>query len=79
MDVNDQLNTPAALLPRKEPPISTGRRLGGSQSRSGRGGKIGTVKKLQTCKDTEMSLKLGREKRQNKTNKSSSQIIVFSS
>jgi hypothetical protein len=36
MDVSGQLHSPAALLPEKEPLISTGK-LCGPQSRSGRG------------------------------------------
>jgi hypothetical protein len=36
--VSGQLHAPAALLPRKEPPVPLDRRLGGPQSRSGRRG-----------------------------------------
>jgi hypothetical protein len=39
MGVSGKLHTPAALPPRKEPLITIVRRLGGPQSRSGRGGK----------------------------------------
>jgi hypothetical protein len=38
MDVSGQLHAPAALPPGKEPWYPLDRRLGGSQSRSGRGG-----------------------------------------
>jgi hypothetical protein len=37
-EVSDQLHAPAALFPGKEPWYPLDRRLGGSQSRSGRGG-----------------------------------------
>jgi hypothetical protein len=38
MEVSGQLHTPATLALRKEPLIPMDRRLGGPQSRSGRGG-----------------------------------------
>jgi hypothetical protein len=38
MDVSVQLHAPAALPPRKETLVLIGLRLGGPQSRSGRGG-----------------------------------------
>jgi hypothetical protein len=38
MEVSDQLHVPAALHPRKEPWYPLDMRLGGPQSRSGRGG-----------------------------------------
>jgi hypothetical protein len=38
MEVNDQLHAPAALPPRKEPRYPLARKMGGPQSRSGRGG-----------------------------------------
>jgi hypothetical protein len=38
MEVSGQLHAPAALLPRKGPWYPLDRKLGGSQSRSGRGG-----------------------------------------
>jgi hypothetical protein len=38
MEVSGQLNVPAALLPGKSPWYPVDRRLGGPQSRSGRGG-----------------------------------------
>jgi len=38
MEVSGQLQAPAALLPGKEPLVPMDRRLGGPQSRSGRGG-----------------------------------------
>jgi hypothetical protein len=38
MEVSDQLHAPAALPPGKEPLVSLDRKLGGPQSRSGRGG-----------------------------------------
>jgi hypothetical protein len=38
MEVSDQLHAPAAFPPRKEPWYPLDRRLGGTQSRSGRGG-----------------------------------------
>jgi hypothetical protein len=38
MEVSGQLHAPAALPPGKEPRHPLGRRLGGPQSRSGRGG-----------------------------------------
>jgi hypothetical protein len=38
MEVSGQIHTPAALPPRKEPWYPLDRRLGGPQSRSGRGG-----------------------------------------
>jgi hypothetical protein len=38
MEVSGQLHAPAALLPRKDPWYPLDRRLGGPQSRSGRGG-----------------------------------------
>jgi hypothetical protein len=37
MEVSGQLHAPAALLPGKEPWYPLDRRLGGAQSRSGRG------------------------------------------
>jgi hypothetical protein len=37
MEVSGQLHAPAALPPRKEPGYPLDRRLGGPQSRSGRG------------------------------------------
>jgi hypothetical protein len=39
MEISGQPHTPAALLLGKEPPLPIDRRLGGPQSRSGRGGK----------------------------------------
>jgi len=41
MEVSDQLHAPAALPPGKNPRYPLDRRLGGTQSRSGRGGKVG--------------------------------------
>jgi hypothetical protein len=38
MEVSDQLHSPAALPPKKEPFYPLDRRLGGLQNRSGRGG-----------------------------------------
>jgi len=38
MDVSGQLHASAALLPEKEPRYQLDKRLGGLQSRSGRGG-----------------------------------------
>jgi hypothetical protein len=38
MEVSGQLHAPAALLPGKEPLYPLDRRLGGTQSRSGRSG-----------------------------------------
>jgi hypothetical protein len=38
MEVSGQLHAPATLLPGKKPRHPLDRRLGGSQSRSGRGG-----------------------------------------
>jgi hypothetical protein len=38
MEVSGQLHAPAALLPRKEPLVPIGKRLGVLQSRSGRSG-----------------------------------------
>jgi hypothetical protein len=38
MDVSSQPHAPAALIPGKERLLPIGRRLGGPQSRSGRGG-----------------------------------------
>jgi hypothetical protein len=38
MEVSGQLHAPAALSPGKEPCYSLDRRVGGLQSRSGRGG-----------------------------------------
>jgi len=39
MEVSGKHHTPAALTPGKEPPVLD-RRLGGHQSRMGRGGKV---------------------------------------
>jgi hypothetical protein len=38
MEVSGEIHAPAALLPGKEPLYPLDRRMGGSQSRSGRGG-----------------------------------------
>jgi hypothetical protein len=49
MEVSGQLQAPAALPPEKEPLLPLDRRLGGPQSRSGRGGE---EKNFSPCRDS---------------------------
>jgi hypothetical protein len=43
MEVSGQLQSPAAFLSEKEPPVPMDKKLGGPQSRSGRSGKERTI------------------------------------